>query len=221
VCGQVPKALHAQTSWLRTSDGVRLYSATAGSGSTAIVLAHESPGGMCGWLPAMRFIQAHGLQALAFDFRGFQPSDSPRMAIYDDLGPDLQAAVDAAHADGAKKVFVMGASFGGAAALTFGSQLHGVDGIVNLSGELNLVGRDLDAIDAVPKLHVPLLFIASRDDPYLDAGDAQKLEHAAGSTDKQLSLYPGTYHGWDLLYLAPFRGRVWSRILGWVEGYQS
>ena len=53
VCGGVPGRLQATTSWLETSDRVRLFSVEAGSGSTGVVLAHESPGGLCGWLPAL------------------------------------------------------------------------------------------------------------------------------------------------------------------------
>lgn len=208
--------MKAETTWLETSDHVKLYSAETGSGSTAIVLAHETPGGMCGWLPVMRTLSARGYRSLAFDFRGFPPSESPAMTIYNDLGPDLQAAVDAAHADGAKKVFVMGASFGGAAAITFGHTLHGVDGIVNLSGELNLPGRSLDTFAAAPKLRTPLLIVAGHDDPYLDAHAAGMLMNAAGSSDKKLIVVPGAYHGWDLLDLAPMREQLWARILAWI-----
>lgn len=165
----------------------------------------------------MKTLAARHLRALAFDFRGFTPSASPAAtAKYDNLGPDLQAAVDAAHADGATKVFVMGASFGGAAAITYGHTLHGVSGIVNLSGELDLPARALDAVRKAPRLRVPLLVVASRDDPYLDAADATTLERAAGSKDKQLTLYDGGYHGWELLEIAPFSARVWSRVLGWI-----
>lgn len=174
---------------------------------------------MCGWLPVMRTLSVRGLRSLAFDFRGFPPSQSPSTAIYNNLGPDLQAAVDAAHADGAKKVFVMGASFGGAAAITYGHTLHGVDGIVNLSGELNLPGRSLDTFAAAPKLRVPLLIVAGRDDPYLDANAAGTLLRAAGSSDKKLIVVPGSYHGWDLLDLAPRRGQLWSRILAWIVAH--
>ena len=207
-------SLRATTSWLETSDHVKLFAAETGTGSTAFVLAHESPGGMCGWQPAMRFLAAHRYRALAFDFRGFPPSGSPEtIATYNDLGPDLQAAIDAAHDDGATKVFVMGASFGGAAAITFGHTMHGVDGIVNLSGELNLPGRSLDTIVQAPKLRTPILIVASRDDPYLDANAAGQLDRAIGSKDKKLIVLTGAAHGWDMLD----RAGVWPRILSWVS----
>jgi pimeloyl-ACP methyl ester carboxylesterase len=77
-CAEVPRDLQLSPSWLRTADGVRLYSIDAGSGSTGVVLAHESPGGLCGWLPALPEFVAHGLRVLAFDFRGFPPAGSPQ-----------------------------------------------------------------------------------------------------------------------------------------------
>jgi alpha-beta hydrolase superfamily lysophospholipase len=195
---------------------VRLLAFTAGSGSTGVVLAHESPGGLCGWLPAVPTFTAHGLRVLAFDFRGFPPSASAPNRIADDFAPDLQAAVDAMHDDGASKVFVAGASFGGAAALAEGPKLHGVAGFVSLSGEENLPARGLHALAAVRRLRAPLLVLASLQDYYLDAAAAKQMVRAAGSPDKQLTLYPGTYHGWDLLEQAPFKQRVWSRLLGWI-----
>ena len=220
ICGPLPHGLQAQTAWLRTSDHVRLVAATAGSGSTGVVLAHESPpASLCGWLPAIPNFTAHGLRVLAFNFRGFPPSASAPDSRSDDFAPDLQAAIDALHADGASNVFVAGASFGGAAMLTEAPKLHGVAGFINLSGELNLPASRLDALAAVHHLRAPLLVIASKRDPYLDAAAAQHLLRAAGSPDKQLALYPGYDHGWDLLEQAPFRQRVWSRLLGWIDAH--
>jgi alpha-beta hydrolase superfamily lysophospholipase len=211
--------VHADTSWLRTSDGVRLFAFSSGSGSTGVVLAHESPGGVCGWLPAVSNFTANGVRVLAFDFRGFPPSAVPPSGKLDDFAPDLQAAVDALHADGAKKVFVVGASFGGAAALSEGAKLHGVAGFVSLSGELGLPASGIDALGHVPRLRAPLLVLASRKDYFLTGAAARQLVHAAGSADKQLTVYPGFYHGWDLLERAPFARRVWSRLLGWVAAH--
>jgi alpha-beta hydrolase superfamily lysophospholipase len=52
---------------------------------------------------------------------------------------------------------------------------------------------------------------------YLDAADARRMVKAAGSTDKQLVRYRGSNHGWALLEQAPFRRRVWSRLLDWIR----
>ena len=49
-CGDAP-GITAQPTYVRTADGVDLYALDAGTGSTAIVLVHESPANLCGWLP--------------------------------------------------------------------------------------------------------------------------------------------------------------------------
>ena len=196
---------------------MRLFAFSAGSGSTGVVLAHESPGGLCGWLPAVPTFTAHGLRVLAFDFRGFPPSASAPNRTADDFAPDLQATVDTLHSAGADKVFVVGASFGGAVMLAEGAKLHGVAGFVSLSGELEIPARAVNALAGVRRLRAPLLLMASRDDYYFDAADARRMVKAAGSADKQLALYPGSNHGWDLLEHAPFRRPVWSRLLEWIR----
>src|SRR5215831_21373350 len=122
-CGNV-LGVTSQPFWLEAADGVRLYAVEAGSGSVGVVLAHESPADLCGWLPYMASLEAAGVRVLAFDFRGFGDSDRPA-AIRKSLayGRDFQAAVARLRADGARKVFLMGASFGGAAALTYAPSL--------------------------------------------------------------------------------------------------
>lgn len=218
LCGTVPAGLDATRLWLRTSDGVRLYAAAAGDGKTAVVLAHQSPANLCGWLPTMRYLTAHGIAALAFNFRTFAPSGSPPDAIAQHLAPDLQAAVDEAHARGAQRVFVMGASFGGAAILAYGPQLRGLDGVINVSGELRLPLWRLDGIDAVRNLKVPLLVLASRYDGYLDAADARLLYRRAGSARKRLVIFNGGFHGWEIFDEAPYGARALADVLAWLRG---
>jgi pimeloyl-ACP methyl ester carboxylesterase len=213
VCG-APSA--AKALWLHTSDGVRLYAASEGSGSTTVVLAHESPASLCGWLPTMGFLAAHGIRTLAFDFRGFGASGSPRTAIFEHYLPDLQAAVDAV---GTTHVIVMGASFGGAVSLADGFRLRGVAGIVSLSGEQKLQSGLIDAIGAAPKLRVPVLIVASRFDRYLDAAQARQLYRRAGSRDKSIAVYPGAFHGWDLVTDAPYHARVRALLLRWLRSH--
>lgn len=212
-CGSVADGLHAAARWVLTSDGVRLYTAFAGKGSTTVVLAHESPPAvLCGWLPTIAWLESRGVATVAFDFRGSGRSDSPGLPKYLRYAPDLQAEVDAARDQGASRVVLMGASFGGAAVLANGTQLHGVDAIVSLSGEQRIEARRLDAMVALPKLRTPLLVVhhartATSTPPR--RGNSWR----AGSQRKQLSLWPGAVHGWDLIENA----RVGAVVFRWIR----
>ncbi len=215
-CGTAGVA--ASTYFLKTGDGLRIYAASAGEGSKAVVLLHESGGaGLCGWVPTMRWLAANGIRAVAINFRGYPPSGSPALAIYHHYAQDIQAAVDAAHTLGAKHVFVMGASMGGAATVAEAPKLQDVAGVISLSGELQLPTSELDAIGAAPKITVPFLFVGSEADGYVLGSDARRLTRAVGSRDKQVRIFADGYHGWDLLDAAPYRARVKALILGWLR----
>ncbi|HZO33537.1 MAG TPA: alpha/beta fold hydrolase [Gaiellaceae bacterium] len=205
--------------WLRAQDGVRLYAVEAGRGNVGVVLAHESPADLCGWLPYMATLEHAGVRVLAFDFRGFGDSDRPA-STRDFLayGRDFRAAVAHLESDGAKKVFLMGASFGGAAALTYAPGLR-LAGVVSFSGETHLPGTGLNGLAAVPRLRAPLLIVGSRHDRYLSVADALRLLRRAGSHDKRTALYPGGYHGWDLVEDAPYAAKVRALVLAWVRAH--
>jgi alpha-beta hydrolase superfamily lysophospholipase len=205
--------------WLQAADGVNLYAVEAGSGDVGVVLAHESPADLCGWLPYMATLQNAGLRVLAFDFRGFGDSDRPA-ATRDFLAydRDFRAAVSRLQADGANKVFLIGASFGGAAALTYAPALQ-LAGVVSLSGETHIPGAGLNGLAAVPRLHAPLLIVGSRHDRYLSVADALRLLRRAGSRDKRTALYPGGYHGWDLVEDAPYAVKARALVLAWLRAH--
>lgn len=216
-CGSGPAA---STYFLKTTDGVRIYAASTGVGSTAVVLLHESGGaGLCGWLPTLRWLATNGIRGVAINFRGYPPSGMPSLADYHHYAQDIQAAVDAAHPLGAKHVFVLGASMGGAATVAEAPKLKGVDGVISLSGELSLPTSELDAIGAAPKITVPFLFIGSEVDGYVTGPDARRLTRAVGSKDKQVHIFPDGYHGWDLLDSAPYRARVKTLLLSWLRSH--
>src|SRR5947199_2949241 len=69
VCS-ITGGLVAKPIWLTTADHVRLYAAEAGRGSTAVVLAPQGGGSLCGWLPYAKTLVAAGNRVIAFDFRG-------------------------------------------------------------------------------------------------------------------------------------------------------
>jgi pimeloyl-ACP methyl ester carboxylesterase len=218
-CGEGPgKMTRVTTGWFRAPDGVLLDGASVGDGVTGIALAHESPGDLCGWVTYAGVLSRAGFRVLLFDLRGFGLSQSPTGAKAGRFSRDFEGAVDELKREGASKVFIGGASFGGAASMVAGSRLGSrIAGVVSLSGEPELGNKygpdaELDAQAAIPGLQAPLLILDAREDGYLSVEDAQTLEHRAGSAYKRLVVFPGGYHGWDLVGLAPYHERA-SHVL--------
>jgi dienelactone hydrolase len=127
--------------------------------------------------------------------------------------------------EGAHKVFLLGASFGGITSMVAGSRLGSkVAGVISVSGEKYLANRcgpssELDALSAVARLRVPFLILGSRDDGYLPPSDARALERRAASAHKELDLFPGAYHGWDILDVAPYRARANRIVVTFLRRY--
>lgn len=219
-CGQGPgKAARVTTGWFRAPDGVLLDGVSVGEGSTGIALAHESPGDLCGWATYAGVLSRAGLRVLLFDLRGFGLSQSPAASAKSGrFSRDFEGAVAELRREGSSRVFIGGASFGGAASMVAGSRLGSrIAGVVSLSGEPDLGNKygpnaELDAQAAIPRLRTPLLILGSREDGYLSVDQARSLELSAGSSYKRLALFPGGYHGWDLVALAPYHERA-SRVL--------
>ncbi len=201
---------------LTASDGIELYAIEAGSGRTAVVLAHESPGDLCGWLPYIPSLTRAGLRVLALDLRGFGDSEAAPGGAYHAFGRDLAAAVARARADGAKRVILMGASYGGAVVLTYAPQLP-VAGVISLSGEVYLPDARHNPLASASRLRVPLLVVGSRHDHYLPVEDARALVRRAATKDKRAALYPGYGHGWEIVEGPPYAAQARALILSWIR----
>jgi pimeloyl-ACP methyl ester carboxylesterase len=214
-CGDAP-GIVAQPTFVRTADGVDLYALDAGTGSTAVVLVHESPANLCGWLPYIPALTEAGFRVLAFDLRGFGHSVVPAKVPDRGYDRDLAAMVARAHADGAKRVFLMGASYGGAVSLTYAPELR-VDGVISLSGETYLPSTHANPLRSAPRLHVPLLIVGTRHDRYLPVKDALALLRKAATKDKRTALYPGGWHGWEIVEDAPYAASARALIAGWLR----
>jgi pimeloyl-ACP methyl ester carboxylesterase len=217
-CGRGPGKATVTTGWFRTPDGVLLDGASFGDGSTGVALAHESPGDLCGWVSYAGVLSRAGFRVLIFDLRGFGLSRSPSGAKSGRFTRDFEGAVTELKREGASRVFIGGASFGGGASMVAGSRLGSkIAGVVSFSGEPDLANKygpddELDAQAAIPKLRASLLILDSREDGYLSVADARALERRAGSAYKRLALFRGGYHGWELVDLAPYRERA-SRVV--------
>jgi len=214
-CGDAP-GITAQPTYVRTADGVDLYALDAGSGSTTVVLVHESPANLCGWLPYIPTLTTAGFRVLAFDLRGYGHSGVPPRVPYRAYDRDLAAMVARAHADGAKRVFLLGASYGGALSLTYAPRLK-VDGVISLSGETYLPSSQANPLLSAPRLHVPLLIVGTRHDHYLPVKDALTLLRRAATKDKRTALYPGGWHGWGIVETAPYAASARTLIARWLH----
>jgi len=121
-----------------------------------------------------------------------------------------------AHADGAKRVFLLGASYGGALSLTYAPRLK-VDGVISLSGETYLPSSQANPLLSAPRLHVPLLIVGTRHDHYLPVKDALTLLRRAATKDKRTALYRGGWHGWGIVETAPYAASARTLIARWLH----
>ena len=191
--GCTPKAGDVR---FRAGDGTQLVGHRFGTGKTAVVLVHQRRGSLCQWVPYAKRLASLGYTAFAFDLRGNGESQSRNWPANQRYGGDAVAAVKFVRGAGARKVFLVGASLGGSAAISGGANARpAVDGVVSVSGAADLAG----AIDAVKHLTVPTLFVAGAKD--IDfANDARRLYAASPADDKTLEVLPGSYeHGVDLV----------------------
>lgn len=214
-CGDAYR-IAARPLWLTARDGVRLYAVEAGKGSTAVVLAHQGRSNLCGELPYAKTLLARGLRIVAFDFRGNGHSELPAKNSLA-LGRDLAAAVSRAHQRGAKNVFLIGASMGGAAVVQNGASLR-VDGLVSLSGTRLWPGFGINK-PGPGALRAPFLYLGSRRDGRAPLQEARTVFRSVGSKDKREVLYPGSLHGWELIQANPHAAKTRALILAWIRAH--
>lgn len=211
VCGHGP--VRSRPLWFRATDGTVLAGAVYGSGRRGVVLAPESTGSHCGWLSFAGTLAAAGYRVLAYDERGLgqsPPLGRDATARYDH---DVVGAVRELHRLGATRVVAAGASLGGAALLRAGPELTGlVRGLVDFSGESYLAGAE----NVLPQIRLPLLVVGGRTDPLADAQASRQVLDEVASKDRQILLYPGAWHGWDLVETAPTAPRARTAILAWL-----
>jgi pimeloyl-ACP methyl ester carboxylesterase len=213
-CGST-SGLDAQSAWLKTADGVRLYMIEAGSGPTTIVLAHQGRSNLCDTLPYASTLVTAGFQVIAFDFRGWGLSGYPsrnRLA----LGKDLAAAVARARQDGAGHVFLVGASMGGAAIVQNTSNLD-VDGRISLSGTRLWPGFGINHPKSLKRIRAPFLYVGARSDWRAPLKEALAIFRRISARDKRTALYPGSDHGWGLVGEGSFGPRTQILILDWLR----
>jgi pimeloyl-ACP methyl ester carboxylesterase len=200
--------------WFHAADGTKLVGHRFGKGTTAVILAHQSEGDLCDWLPYARRLAARGYFVFPIDFRGYGFSDLPPSGQHR-YAQDLAAAAKALRRLGKKKVFVVGASMGGIAAVVAGASISPpLAGVVSVSAPARY--RGMDGLAAGKRLRVPALYVAAALDvsrEYDFAADAKALHRAAASKRKRLELVPGPLHGIALVDGTPKARAAIERFL--------
>ncbi|SEN44840.1 hypothetical protein SAMN05216267_1005163 [Actinacidiphila rubida] len=169
----------------RSASGQDVEAFTAGTGHTALVLTHQADGDVCQWVPHAMELAQDGYRVVAVDSAG------------DDVN-EVTAAVRYARSKGAAKVLLVGASKGATAVLeAAGSITPPVDAVVSLSAPLSY--GTLDAASVVPKLAMPVFYMASDLDS--DFADAARQLHKDTKKAKEndLTIVDGTNHGVSML----------------------
>jgi pimeloyl-ACP methyl ester carboxylesterase len=211
--------VRANELWFRAADGTRLVGHRFGGkrpgGRTTVVLAHQSEGDLCAWVPYARRLAASGLFVFPFDFRGH--GFSKGRPAYGRLGLDVAAAVRAVRRLGAREVVVVGASLGGISGVVGAASVRPrVAGLVAVSAPAAIPGR-LNALPAAGRLQVPTLYVAAEQDRNASfdfPADARRLHDATRTAEKRLELVPGSLHGVSLVAAS---ARVRSLIEAFVR----
>ena len=184
----------------RATDGARLVGVLLGprSARAGVVLAHESgDAGLCNWIRYARVLARAGYRVLVFDARGSFSSPPSRAAPYR-RDFDVAGATREVRRRGVARVVLVGGSLGAMASVAAAAAVEPpVAGVAAVSPALEFGG--LDALAAMPHVRVPLLVVAAEQDREF-AQYAQTLHDAAATSEKQLVLFPGTEHGYELVW---------------------
>lgn len=204
--------------WFYAADRTKLVGHRFGKGSTAVILAHQSNGDLCEWLPYARRLARQGYFVFPIDFRGHGFSQLRSGPAANRLAADLAAATKALRRLGKKKVFLVGASMGGIASLVAGANVEpAVDGVVSVSAPARF--RGMNAVASAPRLRVPVLYLAATGDDnagYDFSKDAEAMFAKTAAKDKRLALLPGSAHGVGLVASS---ARAKALVEGFLKGH--
>lgn len=174
------------------AEGVTLRGHLFGRGNEqGVILSHMEPNDQSVWYPLAQELAGRGYAVLTYDFQGYGETDGDvDFAALDD---DLAAAVRFMRDRGKAPVFLIGASMGATASLVVAADEE-VAGVIALSPPD--VFEEQNALEAVPLVSEPKLFVASEDDAV--ALNLDGLVEAAAEP-KEEEIYPGRLHGTALL----------------------
>ncbi len=195
---------------IATADGVKLSGRLFGRGRDGVVLGHMFPADQSSWGSFARTLADEGFAALTFDFRGYGLSEGTKDIAKIDR--DMRAATEWLE-ERTDRVFIIGASMGGTAALRVGST-HQVRGVATLSAPPEF--RGLSVGDRLSMLKGAKLFIAGSGDG--SAANSARSFYGATTEPKELEVVRSARHGTDML--GEDGGRVADVLVDWLKRHR-
>lgn len=185
----------------RVGSGASITGAILGHGRAGVLLAHQSDGDLCQWLPYARDLAKAGYLVLDLELEGGRGSAGYVQYGGDQpvpIGLDVAGGVRFLRQQGARKVVLVGASMGGSAVLVGAAITRPVvNGVVSLSASPEYAG--MDARTAATRLTVPVLYAATTEDmDYTGTkhyADVARDFYARTRSPKSLTIVAGAAHG--------------------------
>jgi dienelactone hydrolase len=197
-----------------------------GTGEHGVLMLPQYQSSACVWQSTAQELVAAGYRVLLLEYRCTQVSDCPTDAdAATQLQLDVAAGVKELHAEGAKKVVIVGASAGGTLAIVAGAAAGPlVNGVIDLSGPAdvsNLYGAPnerLDSFTAAPKLVVPALMVLAQEDPSTSEVEFRNVYNKLPGPHKKLLILPADAgHGWSMLGYSGPEGNVTDEINAFLK----
>ncbi|MFG2304623.1 alpha/beta hydrolase family protein [Actinacidiphila glaucinigra] len=172
-----------------------------GRGDTAVLLMHQADGDMCQWMPQAGLLVKDGYRVLVVDSNGSEV-------------PEVVGGVAFLRAQGARHVLLMGASKGGTAVLEGAASADPpVDAVVSLSAPETY--GTMDASSAVPRLTVPVLYMAAAGDTAFAESTEALSKATKKAAENRLDIVGGPQHGVGMLTYDP----NWATVAAFLKKY--
>jgi pimeloyl-ACP methyl ester carboxylesterase len=144
-------------------------------------------------MPYARALARRGYLTIAFDFRGYGKSQTPKRGAWSRLPADAIAAAKLSRRLGATSIVLVGASMGGTAVLVAAANARTlVSGVISISAPTSY-GR-MDGLAAARRLPMPVLYLVGEgDEGFVE--HSRELFAATSSPEKRLEILDSPEHG--------------------------
>jgi pimeloyl-ACP methyl ester carboxylesterase len=196
-------------------DGGSIAGVLVGDGPVGVVLSHEMNADACNWLPYGVVLADKGYRVLAIDLPGFGASATSSSSAR--VGPAVLAAAAYLAQQGSTGIVLMGASLGGTASIVAAGDpgTTPIKGVVTLSSPT--VAGSASVVDALPKLTMPVYYIAGKGDSSFAAAVTLLYEATPPKVSRSTLLVDSGGHGTDLLAPNdPVSGQVKAALEKWL-----